>query len=497
MACLGVLAGVVLRFTTRSALWLDESLSVNIASLPLGEITDALRHDGHPPLYYVLLHGWMEVFGHSDGAVRALAGVWSLLLLPLVWLAARRLSGPTAAWYSLCILSVSPFAVRYATETRMYSMLAVLALAGFLAGTAAMDRPTPLRLTGVVVSTGLLLWTHYWSLWYLATAGLTLVVVGLWRLRSGRRAEAAVPAKVLGAMVLGALSFLPWLPTLLYQSEHTGTPWARPMRPAEIVSTMVIDFGGGVTGEAAVLGWAVMVLAVIGVVGRSSGMFRLDLDLRSRAAARVPAVLVAGTLAVACVAGYLTGATFASRYAAVVHPLVIVLAGIGLAQFRPHWLAAVALVAVGALAGVGLARNITTERTDAEINAAAIEARSEPGDLVVYCPDQLGPSTSRLLDGPVEQITYPSFGAPQRVDWVDYKEQFEATDPERFGAEVLRRAEGHDIFLVYSTAYDISTTTCPDLFNVFGRSRPPEVLTHASEAYEASGLALFPAEDQA
>ena len=54
--------GVGLRFVAPSPLWLDEALSVNIASLPVGEIPDALRQDGHPPAYYLILHHWMEVF---------------------------------------------------------------------------------------------------------------------------------------------------------------------------------------------------------------------------------------------------------------------------------------------------------------------------------------------------------------------------------------------------------------------------------------------------
>ena len=59
---------------TRSPLWLDEALSVNIAKLPIGQIPAALRHDGHPPLYYVLLHVWMSVLGSGDVAVRSAVG---------------------------------------------------------------------------------------------------------------------------------------------------------------------------------------------------------------------------------------------------------------------------------------------------------------------------------------------------------------------------------------------------------------------------------------
>ena len=62
----GVLAlGVVLRFVCQSDLWADEVLSVNIAKLPISQIPAALRHDGSPPLYYLLLHVWMRMFGTS------------------------------------------------------------------------------------------------------------------------------------------------------------------------------------------------------------------------------------------------------------------------------------------------------------------------------------------------------------------------------------------------------------------------------------------------
>ena len=96
-----VLVGVVARFVTTSPLWLDEALSANIAALPLGDIADALRQDGHPPLYYWMLHGWMSVFGEGDAAVRSLSGVFGVLSLPLAYEAGRRRAGHAAG---LCVL---------------------------------------------------------------------------------------------------------------------------------------------------------------------------------------------------------------------------------------------------------------------------------------------------------------------------------------------------------------------------------------------------------
>ena len=62
---LTVVVGVLLRFYAPTPLWLDETISVNISRLPIGQIPTALSHDGAPPLYYLLLHFWMLVWGQG------------------------------------------------------------------------------------------------------------------------------------------------------------------------------------------------------------------------------------------------------------------------------------------------------------------------------------------------------------------------------------------------------------------------------------------------
>src|SRR5690348_16314444 len=53
--------------------WMDEALSVGISSHSLSAIPGILRHDGSPPLYYLLLHVWMSIFGTSESATHALS----------------------------------------------------------------------------------------------------------------------------------------------------------------------------------------------------------------------------------------------------------------------------------------------------------------------------------------------------------------------------------------------------------------------------------------
>ena len=63
--------------------------------------------------------------------MRAFSGLASVACLPLVYLAGRRVGGRRAAWAALVVMATSPFALHYATETRMYSLVALEAVVGF------------------------------------------------------------------------------------------------------------------------------------------------------------------------------------------------------------------------------------------------------------------------------------------------------------------------------------------------------------------------------
>jgi mannosyltransferase len=486
-----LVCGLVLRFVARSPLWLDEALSVNISRLPISQIPGALRHDGHPPLYYVLLHGWMDVFGDSNQVVRAFSGVWGVIAFPLLYVAAKRLGGTRVALYAIVLFALSPYAVRYATETRMYSMEMVLALVGWLLATDALRSPKLWRLGCLSLVVGALLWTHYWAMWFLIAAGLGLLVHAWRARRRGDAADQHAALMVVGAIAVGGLLFLPWLPALLYQGAHTGTPWARPVRPTEMVTFTLADLGGGPQAEAIMLGWVIAGFALLGLLGRAVDRFRIELDLRTRPVGRPLMILIGGTLAMACVVGYATGATYASRYAAIFVPFLFVLAAIGLDQIRSRPIAIGLLAALVLFGGVGSVRSAVTDRSDAKQSADAIKARAKPGDLVVFCPDQLGPSTSRVLGKGLDEVTYPDFERPQRVDWVDYTQRLDRAKPAEFVRQALERAGGHQIFFVFDTRYITHKKSCTAIYNAFGKVRPPELLTQPTEAFEPSTVALF------
>ncbi len=483
-AVLAVAAGAVLRVASSSDLWLDEALSVNIAQLPLGDMVDALRRDGHPPLYYVLLHAWIDLFGDGDEAVRALSGVLALGTLPLLWLAARRYAGPGAALAALVLLATNPFAIRYATEARMYALVTLLVVAGWLSVRVAIERGSRVALAGVAVSTGLLLLTHYWSFYLVAATAAVL----LWSWRRGIDGA----RRTLLAMAVGCVLFVPWLPAFLDQAGSTGTPWGRPERPTNVLTISLADWGGGtlrVNGEAQLLGAGIAILALLALFGRPADRHRIELDVRTLPHARVEAIVVAATMGLAVLAGYATNSAFASRYTAGVFPLVLLVAAYGITRLpRPG--VQVGFVAVLAVLGlVGGIDNARTQRTQGGTIARYIAANGSAGDVVAYCPDQLGPSVARVLPDGFEQRTFPAGASPRFVDWVDYEEKVAAGDPASFAADLHERAGTGTVWLVWSGGYRTLDTRCETLADELRRARPGGTAVVASgEEFEHAWL---------
>jgi mannosyltransferase len=494
--------GVALRFTGPRALWLDEALTVNISRLPLTRLFDALRHDGSPPAYYVLLHYWMGVFGTGTRSVRALAGVCSVLALPFGWRLGSAVGGRRAAVATVVVLACNPFALRYGTENRMYSLVMLLALAACLALVRTLQRPTLARLISFGVLCGLLLLTHYWALYLLAAVGVCLLVASL---LGPIKAHARL---ALVGLCAGGLLFLPWAPSFLFQVQHTGTPWSTPVDPSLFLWTLG-EFAawGRRLGIALFVIYCVLlgVLVLAVVLRRVPGGQRVADAVGWRRAvpgARfvLPAIaLFLITLGIALAGGLLDGAAFAYRYSSVVLPLVVLLVALGVTAVDRSRLgaatAAGVLAAVAILGTVTGSEEILAQRTQAVQVAAQISAYAHPGDVVAYCPDQLGPAVSRLLpERLLTQVTFPRFDDPQRINWVDYARVNAAANPGVFANEILNMAAGHQIWLVWEAGYLTLGSDCEEILDALevARSRSTEpVVSDPARYYEHESLVRF------
>ena len=481
----GIVAGIALRFIADTPLWLDEAQSLAIAEKPLGDIPDALRLDGHPPFYYFLIHIWMDLVGTSDFAVRALSGLIAVASLPLVWVAGRRLAGLHAAWLALTAAAVSPFAIRYATEARMYSLVALVCLALWYLTDRALTAPKWRRLGALAGLAALALYTHYWSAYLIGALGL----VSLW---AWRRDKNSGGLKVAGALTLGVVLFLPWVPIMFDQLQHTGTPWALPSAPTRLLAETVITFGGSFAhGESIVLAIGLALIFAVGALVSSDT--RGDVVMwRGEPFMRQPVAVVLITLAAGAVVSYALTAAFQARYAAVVALLFSTLVGVGMAKIGDLPIRVLVVLFVVSFGLVGGARVANSDRSQADEIATALEEQAEPGDLVFFCPDQLGPASVRAMPDDLVGLSFPELTDAAIVDWRDYQERHDNANPIEFAEEIHEMTLDQNLWIVWINGYRTLGTHCGDIVLTLEDLRSGEAVIEPREGvFQPSFLHLF------
>lgn len=279
-----VLAALV-RFydLTAAAIWGDEGSSLLLSQHSLSEIWAHAAHDVHPPLYFMLLHGWIDWFGDGIFSIRTLSALPGIITVGLgVWLV-DLLATRRAALLAGILLALLPTAVRYSQEVRMYSWLGLLLIGATIALVYWVRQP---RRNGYLVVYSLLMaaafYTHYFTALCVISHWLWLAVVRVqpgYRLRHIQR-----PAWWLANLAI-VLLFLPWVPNLIDLVQHMDAlkangdvGWEDPVTlsslPSMIWSLLTQD-DGGTLPRWLFITLPVALLAVIGVaLVRDRSVFR-------------------------------------------------------------------------------------------------------------------------------------------------------------------------------------------------------------------------------
>ncbi|MDP8975714.1 MAG: glycosyltransferase family 39 protein [Actinomycetota bacterium] len=380
--------------------WTDEGISVGIASHPFGDIPTLLRQDGSPPLYYLLLHVWMKLFGTSEASTHTLSLLFSMATVPAALWGGWSLYGRRAGWMCALLAALNPFLATYSSETRMYSMVVLLGLLATGSFVHAFVFGRRRYLAAFAVFLTLLLYTHNWGLLFGVGAVLALVPCVLF---NSDRKRLMVDATLSFGFV--ALAYAPWLPTLLYQRGQELQPWAFPVTLQAARAEIVGLFGGG-----DILGTAAAVVLGAGVASGLVVMLRMPLS-RSAVGIIAAAVLVAVVIS----GGWITSVWVYRYLAAVVGPLILV-AGAGLAGGGRTALAALWVVALATAPIATKGASHHKSNSGALGDQAGRQLRA--GDLVISTDPHVVPLLAHYLPSGVRYVTTSGPVADEGiVDW--------------------------------------------------------------------------------
>ena len=105
------------------SLWLAEGVAYGRAHIPLHKIMAHIAGgDGHPPLYFWLMHGWLTL-GTTEFWMRLPSVIFFTLTVPVVYVIGRTISTPRAGVYATFLFATAPFLMSWAQVARGYAML--------------------------------------------------------------------------------------------------------------------------------------------------------------------------------------------------------------------------------------------------------------------------------------------------------------------------------------------------------------------------------------
>ena len=166
--CLVLLVvAVVLRvwYVGKTNLGYDESFSLHAALQSVPDLVRMLCRGDNPPLWELLLHFWVKVFGVSEVAIRGLSLIFSALTVVPVYLLGerylRRLVGFAAA---LCYC-FSTFSVYMSHECRVYSLIGFCTACSVLLFVRAIHKPKRYKFILLTLVNLMLMYGHYLSVW--------------------------------------------------------------------------------------------------------------------------------------------------------------------------------------------------------------------------------------------------------------------------------------------------------------------------------------------
>ena len=217
------------------SLWADEGATAYQAqkSSSLAQVANWLKYHSdysylHLPLMMVTVR-----LSHHEMALRLPSAAAAVLALPVVYALGRRLFGQVAGLVASFLLAISPFALRYAQEARVYALFELLACLSLLFLLQVLERRGWLWWLGFVVTTALLLYTHLFAWFVVGAESLWATVVLIRKSCARRRLDLRLPWLAACLLAIAALYWPLIEPLLAFwqqygssgsASQHAGLP---------------------------------------------------------------------------------------------------------------------------------------------------------------------------------------------------------------------------------------------------------------------------------
>lgn len=236
-----IIAAALRLIGANQSLWLDEAINVNnAAGLSLKSlIANYSLSDFHPPLWHVILHSWIKIFGSSEIAVRLPSVILGIATVWMIFLIGKKLFEEKTALIAATLMATAPLHIYYSGEARMYVLAAFLASLSVYFFIALLKKNTLILWFGFIVSTTLMLYSDYLPYFLIPVYIIYLV-------KNRKIVGKAILRVFIPAFLLIFVFLIPWLIILPKQitgglSVAAATPaWAQVVGQGEIKNLLIV-----------------------------------------------------------------------------------------------------------------------------------------------------------------------------------------------------------------------------------------------------------------
>ena len=383
--------------------------------------------DGSPPLFYLLLHIWMQIVGNGEAATHWLSEIFAALTIPAGYWAGKTIGATKrAALMCATLFAFSAFLDYYSVETRMYALmglLSLLATIGYINGFVYRRRRYVVLFS---ISLALMFYTHAWGIYFAAASFLSLIL--LWFISDDEIRKGLIKDALM-AYAAAVVLFLPWFPNFVFQAIHTAAPWDNKPRFGFAIQIATKVIGG------ASLTVVLVVAAGIGYAGLVAKRSRMTREAKVLYMLLSLTIL---TLALGWIGSQITPDWDVRYFAAFLGPLMLVLA-IGMS--RAGLIGGIAIV----FAVCFMIRPSAFEpqyKSDMQDIGGEMASMLHPGDLVIVGQPESMPLAYYYLPGGLTwSSTIGPVKDPTYVNWVNAMARFTASDPVQGAAEGAERPQ--------------------------------------------------------
>ncbi|HXZ95041.1 MAG TPA: glycosyltransferase family 39 protein, partial [Dehalococcoidia bacterium] len=175
MLAMIVLISVFLRFYDlgTKSIWTNEAQSILESNL---SVQGMVKASNQPPLYDLILHNWISLFGTSEAALRFPSAIFSVLTVVVIYFAGSALFHKRTGLIAAFISSFSSFLIAYSYDARDYALLALLSTLSYWFFIEIIRKDEKKYYAAYIVSSILLIFTHFYSLFIIASQVLFILI---------------------------------------------------------------------------------------------------------------------------------------------------------------------------------------------------------------------------------------------------------------------------------------------------------------------------------